>query len=221
MNLRRIASSADREQSRYGDLLKLARWFDGADDDTAHALWAAAFGLYSCRHLGMTAETDDEPVPPATSWWHGPVADVPLSLRQYGNRTAKGRAGSRADFSAAKQARVAEREAAEQERREALAELSRHPGPLGSTRLSDQARTALLDLYSRALTGHGRPLTGDAEAAASAGGIRVTVRRTPGQSTVIASPAGRMELVGLSVAIVPTAAWAGAVAAGQRGEVSA
>jgi hypothetical protein len=30
-----------------------------------------------------------------------------------------------------------------------------------------------------------------------------------------------MELVGLSVAIVPTAAWAGAVAAGQRGEVSA
>jgi uncharacterized protein (TIGR02677 family) len=221
VNLRRIASSADREQSRFGDLLKLARWFDQADDDTAHALWAAAFGLYSCRHLGMIAETDDEPVSPATSWWHGPVADVPITLRQYGNRTAKGRAGSRADFSGAKQARVAEREAAERERREALDELSRHPGPLGSIRLSDQARTALLDLYSRALTGHGRPLVGDAEAGASVGGVRVTVRRAPGQSTVITSPAGRMELVGLSVAVMGSAGWAGAAASGERGEVSA
>jgi uncharacterized protein (TIGR02677 family) len=221
MNLRRIASSAEREQSRYGDLLKLARWFDQADDDTAHALWAAAFGLYSCRHLAMTAETDDEPVPPATSWWHGPVAEVPITLRQYGNRTAKGRAGSRADYSAAKQTRVAEREAAERERWEAHAELSRHPGPLGSVRLSDQARTALLDLYSRALTGHGRPLAKDAEASASAGDVRVTVRRTPGQSTVIVSPAGRMELADLSVVVMQAAAWTGAEGAGQRGEVSA
>ena len=221
VNLRRIASSADREQSRRGDLLKVARWFDRADDDTAHALWAAAFGLYSCRHLGMAAETDDEPVSPATSWWHGPVADVPITLRQYGNRTAKGRAGSRADFSAAKKARVAEREAAERERREALAELSRHPGPLGSVRLSDQARTALLDLYSRALTGHGRPLTADAEAAASAGGVRVAVRRAPGESTVIISPAGRMQLVGVSVAVTATAAWAATAGSGERGEVSA
>jgi uncharacterized protein (TIGR02677 family) len=221
MNLRRIASAAEREQSRYGDLLKLARWFDQADDDTGHALWAAAFGLYSCRHLAMTAETEDEPVPPATSWWHGPVADVPITLRQYGNRTAKGRAGSRADYSAAKQARVAEREAAERERREALAELSRHLGPLGSVRLSDQARTALLDLYSRALTSHGRPLTEDVEAAASAGGVRVTVRRTPGQSTVVTSPAGRMELADLLVAVTPAAGWASPDGEGQRGEVSA
>jgi uncharacterized protein (TIGR02677 family) len=221
VNLRRIASAAEREQSRYGDLLKLARWFDRADDDTAHALWAAAFGLYSCRHLGMAAETDDEPVPPATSWWHGPVANVPVTLRQYGHRTAKGRAGSRADFSAAKQARVAEREAAERARREALAELARHPGHLGSVRLSDQARSALLDLYSRALAGHGRPLTGDAEAAASAGGVRVAVRRTPGQSTVITSPAGRMELVGLSVMVMPAASWAQAAAPSRPGEASA
>jgi uncharacterized protein (TIGR02677 family) len=205
VNLRRIASAAEREQSRYGDLLKLARWFDGADDDTAHALWAAAFGLYSCRHLGIVAETDDEPVPPSTSWWQGPPADVPLTLRQYGNRTAKGRAGSRADFSAAKRARVAERQAAERDRRDALAELARHPGRLGSVRLSDQARTALLELYSRALAAHGRPLTADAEAAAWADDLRVTIRRTPGQSTVITSPAGRMELVGLSIAVMPAA----------------
>ena len=222
VNLRRIASAAGREQSRYGDLLKLAGWFDGADDDTAHALWAAAFGLYSCRHLGMAAESDDQPVPAATSWWRGPVADVPLTLRQYGNRAARGRAGSRADFAAAKRARVAEREAAEREHRETLAELARHPGRLGSVRLSDQARTALLDLYSRALAGHGRPLTQDAEAGASAGGVRIAVRRTPGESTVITSPAGRMELVGLSIAVMSAEAGSVPVAAhGQPREVSA
>jgi uncharacterized protein (TIGR02677 family) len=222
VNLRRIASAAEREQSRYGDLLKLAGWFDGADDDTAHALWAAAFGLYSCRHLGMAAESDDQPVPAATSWWRGPVADVPLTLRQYGNRTARGRAGSRADFAAAKRARVAEREAAEREHRETLAELARHPGQLGSVRLSDQARTALLDLYSRALAGHGRPLTRDAEADASAGGVRIAVRRTPGESTVITSPAGRMELVGLSIAVMSAEAGSAPVAAhGRPREVSA
>jgi uncharacterized protein (TIGR02677 family) len=220
VNLRRIASAAEREQSRYGDLLKLARWFDGAADDTAHALWAAAFGLYSSRHLGIVAETDDQPLPPATSWWQGPVADVPITLRQYGNRTAKGRAGSRADYSAAKRARVAEREGIERRRREALAELASHPGRLGHVRLSDQARSALLDLYSRALTGHGRPLAEDAEAAALADGLRVTVRSTPGQSTVITSPAGRMELVGLSIVVMP-AALARQAGAGQPGEVSA
>jgi uncharacterized protein (TIGR02677 family) len=201
VNLRRIASAAEREQSRYGDLLKLARWFDRADDDTAHAMWAAAFGLYSGRHLSMVTQTDDVPVPSATSWWHGPVADVPVTLRQYGHRTIKGRTGSRADYAAAKRARVAEREAAEDRRRAAVAELASHSGPLGSLRLSDQARAALLDLYSRALAGHGRPLAADAAASAWADGLRVTVRRTPGQSTIIVSPAGRMELVGLSIEI--------------------
>ncbi len=223
VNLRRIASAAEREQSRYGDLLKLARWFDEADDDTAHALWAAAFGLYSCRHLGVVAQLDDEPVPPTTSWWQGPAADVPITLRQYGHRVIKGRAGSRADFSAAKRARVAEREAAERHRRDAVAELARHRGRLGTIRLSDQARTALLELYSRALAGHGRPLTEDSEAAAWTDGLRVTVHRTPGRSTVVTSPAGRMELVDLSIAVRPAMDSYGQRAGetGQPGEASA
>ncbi len=220
VNLRRIASAAEREQSRYGDLLKLARWFDEAGDDDAHALWAAAFGLYSCRHLSVVAQADDEPVTPTASWWDGPVADVPITLRQYGHRVIKGRVGSRADFSAAKRARVAEREAAERSRRDALAELARCSGRLGTIRLSDQARIALLELYSRALAGYGRPLTEGAEAAAWTDGLRVTVRRTPGQATVITSPAGRMELVDLSIVVGP-AAGADDRAAGGPGEASA
>ncbi len=201
VNLRRIASSAEREQSRYGDLLKLARWFDEADDETAHALWAAAFGLYSCRHLGVVADDEDEPVPATASWWLAPAAEVPVTLRQYGHRVIKGRTGRRADFSTAKQARVAEREAAERHRREALAELARHAGALGTVRLSDAARGVLLDLYSRALTGHGRPLADGTEAATLVEGLRLTARRTPGRSTVVVSPAGRMELVDLMLTI--------------------
>ena len=222
VNLRRIASAAEREQSRYGDLLKLARWFDAAADDTAHSLWAAAFGLYPSRHLGITAETEDEPLPATTSWWQGPVADVPVTLRLYGNRTAKGRAAGLADYSAAKRARLAEREAAERVRGEALAELARHAGSLGAIRLSDPARTALLDLYSRALAGHGRLLAEGAEATALADGLRISVRHTPGLSTIITSPAGRMELVGMSLTVLPAvSAPARSAGSGQPREASA
>lgn len=201
VNLRRIASSTDREQSRYGDLLKLARWFDDADDETAHALWVAAFGLYSSRHLGVVADDDSDPVPPTTSWWRGPVADVPVTLRRHGRRTARGRSGSREDFAAARQARVAEREEAERRRREAVDELARHRGALGQVRLSDDARVALLDLYSRALTGHGRPVTGEKAATATTYGLELSVTRTPGRSTVVTSPAGRLELVDLTLSV--------------------
>ena len=201
VNLRRIASSAEREQSRYGDLLKLARWFDEAADATAHALWASAFGLYRCRHLGVVADDDGDPVPVTTSWWHGPVAEVPVTLRAYGQRTIRGRSGRRVDFGAAKQARVADREAVERRRREAQAELARHPGPLGTVRLSDDARTALLDLYSQALTERGRPLAEGAEALAATDEVRLAVTRTPGRSTVVTSPAGRLELVDVTLAI--------------------
>jgi uncharacterized protein (TIGR02677 family) len=86
VNLRRIASSGTLDRSRYGDLLRLARWFDAADDDTAHALWAAAFGLYPCRHLAFPADDDADPVPATASWWRTPVADVPVTLRQAGER---------------------------------------------------------------------------------------------------------------------------------------
>lgn len=206
VNLRRIASSAEREQSRYGDLLKLARWFDGADDEHAHALWVAAFGLYPARHLGVVADDDGDPVPATTSWWRAPAADVPVTLRRYGHRTAKGRSGRREDFTAARNARVAEREAAERRRREAVDELARQHGRLDRARLSDDARGVLLELYSRALTGHGRPLGDGDEAEATTGGLLVTVVRTPGRSTIVTSPAGRLELVDISVAVEPAGA---------------
>ncbi|MGI9001172.1 MAG: TIGR02677 family protein [Pseudonocardia sp.] len=205
VNLRRIATSSQREQSRYGDLLKLAGWFATADDDTAHALWASAFGLYSCRHLAFAADDDAEPVPATASWWRTPSAEVPVALRRYGERAIRGRTGRRDDYAQAKAARLAEREATERRRAAALAEIAAKAGRLGAVRLSDDARAALLDLYARALVGRGRPLgLGDTAEVEVAGGealLRLAVSRTPGASTVISSPAGRLELVDLTLVV--------------------
>ncbi|MFC5993503.1 TIGR02677 family protein [Pseudonocardia hispaniensis] len=205
VNLRRIATGR-REQSRYGDMLTLARWFAEADDDTAHALWASAFGLYSCRHLGFPADDDADPVPPTASWWRTPSAEVPVALRRHGARVIRGRTGRRDDYGETKAARLAERERAEQRRAAALAEIGRHAGRPGALRLSDEARVLLLELYARALGGHGRPLgSGDvAEVAADGASWRLAVRRTPGADTVVTSPAGRMRLHDLTLAVEHT-----------------
>lgn len=210
VNLRRIATTSEREQSRYADLLRLARWFDDADDETAHSLWASAFGLYACRHLAFVADDDADPVPPTASWWRTPVAEVPVTLRQRGERHVAGRSGRRQDFTATKNARLAERQAAERRRAAALAEIARHRGELEHVRLSDEARAALLDVYARALSGAVRTLdagqAATADATASAGSraaFRLGVRRTPGRSTTVSSPSGRLVLNDLTLVLEP------------------
>ncbi|MFR9806678.1 TIGR02677 family protein [Pseudonocardia sp. RS010] len=205
VNLRRIAKG-NREQSRYTDLLTLASWFAEAEDDTAHALWASAFGLYSCRHLAFAADDDDDPVPATASWWRTPVADVPLALRRTGTRTIRGRTGRKEDFAAAKAARIAERERAERARAAALAEIGSRRGRLGVVRLSDDARAVLLNLYAQALVGRGRPLADGATAEADTEDWRLVVERSPGADTVIVSPEGRLELTGLTLHVVPRGA---------------
>jgi len=76
VNLRRIAASSEREQKQGIPIwCVLPAGSTPQDDDTAHALWAAAFGLYPSRHLGFVADDDDNPVPPTTSWWQAPAAE--------------------------------------------------------------------------------------------------------------------------------------------------
>lgn len=202
-NLRRIAAGADRHQSRYGDLVRLAGWFEESHDDRAHELWAAAFGLYSARHLSFAAEVEGDPVPSTRSWWESPAAEVPVGLRLRGDRQAGGRAGARADYSAAKRARLAEREAQEQRVRAAAAELATHAGRLGDLRVSDDARTTFLDLYAAALTRAGRPLgpddTARAELRTTGTSLTLVVRREPGTRVRLRSPAGMLTLRDLCV----------------------
>jgi uncharacterized protein (TIGR02677 family) len=208
-NLRRIAAGADRQQSRYADLVRMARWFDAADDDRANELWAAAFGLYSARHLSFPADPDGDPAPATQSWWLAPVAEVPVGLRTHGARKAGGRTGARVDYSAAKGARLAERAEQQRRRADALRELAAHAGPLVEARLGDDARAAFLDLYAQALARHGRPLadgeTAHGEVRLDDAVLRLELRAEAGVDVRVKSPAGTLTLRDLAVTLVDAA----------------
>lgn len=192
-NLRRIAG-ADREHGRYADLVRLAGWFDTADDDQAHALWAAVFGLYPARHLGFLSDDPEQPVTAVTSWWDAPRAEIPVMLRERGERRVAGRSGRREDFAAAKAARLAEREHAERDRQRAVAEVAAHRGRIATVRLSDAARDVLLDAYAAALAAG----IGGLEPAAALPGsdALIVVHSGTDLRTVVISPTGRLTLVG-------------------------
>jgi len=197
VNLRRLATSTDREVSRYADLVRLARWFDGSDNENAAALWASAFGLYPCRHLAFVADTDGESPPPTSSWWRGAVADVPVMLRASGERKAAGQTARREDFSAVKAQRLRERAVAEAERTAALEELRHQLGPFADRTLSDSARVQLLELHARALSAAGGPLHGPARATAAlpdGGRVSLVVTPAPGMVTSLRSPSGNLVL---------------------------
>ncbi len=219
-NLRRIAAGADRQQSRYGDLVRLAGWFDASADDRAHELWVAAFGLYSSRHLSFAADSEGDPVPATRSWWSSPPAEVPVGLRTHGDRQPGGRAGARVDYSTAKQARLAERKEHERRLAEALRELARCAGPLRQVKVSDQARSAFLDLYANALTQLGRPLTdgttarGELRVAGTA--LRLELRADPGARVRLKSPAGVLTLRDLAIELIDAAASVGEGARRER-----
>ena len=200
VNLRRISTSTEREVSRYADLLRLATWFDVSEPADARALRAAAFGLYSCRHLSFVADPDADPPPATRSWWRAPVAYVPVMLQPCGERKTAGATARREDFAAAKARRIVERERGQHERDEALRELAACRGVHVELELSDGARVALLELSARALSGAGGPLR--APATARSEQVTLVVRRSPGRSTCLRSPSGALELVDLTLELV-------------------
>lgn len=203
VNAKRMIRSATGEVSRRGDLLKVARWFDGCDDATGHDLFAAAFGLYGARHLGVAAKDDDE-LPATTSWWDGPVAPVPVALRERGSRAPRGRAANAEDY--AEQRERLRKEAAEaaERQRAAAAELRAAASRLSEVRLSPAAASLLLGLIARSLAA-ATPGFSSVSGADDDLGVRVILTREPGASTVIRSADGDFTLDEFSVAIGATA----------------
>ncbi|WP_169744220.1 TIGR02677 family protein [Knoellia aerolata] len=202
-NLRRIASSADREHGRYADLVRLAGWFDTSADDAAHALWATAFGLHPCRHLSFVADDPERPVSPTTSWWVAPSAEVPLMLRRSGLRSVHGRPSRTVDYSAAKAARVSERAESERGRAAALAELASLRGRIDGVRLSEAARTELLEVYAACLAqGGGSPSAqGPLTAPIPHSDHELVIEDAPGERSVLHGPSGRLEFVDRALSV--------------------
>jgi uncharacterized protein (TIGR02677 family) len=103
---------------RSADFRALARWFaEAPDDDAAHQLWRAAFGLCPARHLSVTTETAAawDGLSPGTPWRDAPPIRISPQLRKTGSYERRGKPNQVRDRSGERELlrRRAEREAAE------------------------------------------------------------------------------------------------------------
>jgi uncharacterized protein (TIGR02677 family) len=198
-NAKRMIRSATSELSRRKDLLRLAGWFDAADDATAHDLFVAAFGLYSARHLSAAPDADRD-VPAMTRWWDGPVAAVPVALRERGSRTPRGRAAAAEDYTGQREQLRAEAAEAARRQHAAAAELRAASARIAEVRLSGAATGLLLDLVARSLAG-APPGFAEITGTDDDLDLRVRLTRSPGRRTVIRGADGDFALDGLTLAV--------------------
>lgn len=198
--VKRATSGGGLLPSRRGELLKLASWFHGAKADTAHQLYAAAFGLYSARNLLPAPEHDgdDEHTP----WRDGPAIDVLVSVRTRGDRGARGRTSRIVEDPMTEQTLLAEARQADEHRTAAATELAA-ARDFGGVTLSPGALTALCDLLTLAMAQ--RETTGDdGEAVDPVRNLRLTITPEPGRHTTIRTAAGTLTVRDSAVHVNPT-----------------
>jgi uncharacterized protein (TIGR02677 family) len=193
--------------SRRADLLKLAAWFHTADSDTAHRLYDAAFGCYPARHLLVGPEEPDTSAGPGTSWWDSAPVDVPVSLRERGDRAARGRSSRVPDPGADAQRLLARARQQSEARRAAAAELIA-AGSLHRSRLSRAARDLLLDKLSALFAAVS---TGDATVEHRDADLGLLLRATParGMATVVTGDDGTVTIHDVMLVAVPLGAAGG------------
>jgi uncharacterized protein (TIGR02677 family) len=191
-NAKRLLDSSGTGFSRRADFLRLTRWFAAADDEQAHRLYDAAFGAYPARHLLFGPDEPDPRIGPTTSWWHAEPVPIPVSLRERGDRTMRGRTSRVPDPTADRLRLTAEAEQEAEQRQAAAAELAL-AGALHGTTISPAARDLLLDLVGALLARQGEYVT-DHDA-----GLRL--RAVPGPDTVVRSPDGTTTFVRLSLTV--------------------
>lgn len=109
--LRRVMHGRRGGVSRESQLQFLARWFvDVGSEDDAHALFGAAFGMRSARHLAV-AYDDVDAIPVGRSWWTANPVQISMTLREYGKPPSPGRPGPLRDNARARAAALAEQQA--------------------------------------------------------------------------------------------------------------
>lgn len=208
-NLTRLSRVGLGAASRRADFVRLARWFDAAEQvDRSHDLAAAAFGLGSCRHLGVFAADVDDPVSTLTSWIDAPPANVPVSLRQRGEVTARGGTTPIRDRSLEREMLRRRRDQQRQTAERTAIELLACTGPddrIDGAELSVAAFARLRDLISR--SSH-RAAANAPERSVVDGGLCCTVRRVAGVErlvTTVTSPEGRFTMFDVEVLLTASA----------------
>jgi uncharacterized protein (TIGR02677 family) len=205
-NLTRLSRSGLGGSSRRADYLRLVAWLDEAGRERPEELprlAAAAFGLFPCRHLGVVPGDDADPVPTSTSWWDAPPAPVPVSLRERGDTTNRGRSAQVADRSTERAHLLARRRAEEERAAAARVELLAAAGPCGAladgVALSPGALRALQQVLAGAVVAMG-PARDKGEATAR--GIRCIVERRPGEDLAVRTPEGALVLHELALTVL-------------------
>jgi uncharacterized protein (TIGR02677 family) len=191
-NAKRLLDASGTGFSRRADFLRLTRWFAAADDEQAHRLYNSAFGAYPARHLLFGPDEPDPRVGPTVSWWHAEPVTVPVSLRERGDRTMRGRSSRVPDPTADRLRLTAEAQREAEQRQAAAAELAL-AGALHGATISPAARDLLLTLVGALLAQQGEQVA-DHDA-----GLRL--RAVPGPDTVVSSPDGDTTFVGLSLTV--------------------
>jgi uncharacterized protein (TIGR02677 family) len=197
-NAKRLLDSSGTGFSRRADFLRLACWFHSSNDDDAHRLFVATIGAYPARHLSFGPDEPDPRVGPMTSWWHDDPVQVPVSLRERGDRAIRGRTSRVPDPTADRLRLIADARREAEQRQAAASELAL-TGTLHGATISPAARDLLLDLLADLLT-HGDTGTVDHDL-----GLRLSAHS--GADTVITSPDGATTVHGLRLAIDTAAAW--------------
>ena len=202
-NVTRLSRAGLGTASRRSDFLRLARFFDGAATaDEAHQIAAAAFGLVSCRRLGTLSADADDPAPSTTSWRDAPRAVVPVSLRERGDITARGRPTPVRDRQRERE-RIRRRRERNRAATEAIAaellSCADSEGYVDGAEMSVAGFSMLRDLISR--SGHASDVHAVMRTVADYG-VRCTVRRVGGASTAVKCPEGRLVMHGLVVSVI-------------------
>ncbi len=201
-NVTRLSRAGLGAISRRSDFLRLARFFDrAATADDAHEIAAAAFGLVSCRRLGTLSADADDPEPSTMSWRDAPSAVVPVSLRERGDITKRGRSTPLRDRRRERELIQRDRELKRVSREAAVAELLScrdSQGCIDGAEMSVAAFSILRDLISQ--SGHGCDSHADIRTATESG-IQCAVDRVEEASTTLRCPEGRLMLHGLVVTV--------------------
>ncbi len=201
-NVTRLSRAGLGTASRRSDFLRLAGFFDrAATADEAHQIAAATFGLISCRRLGTPSADADDPAPSTTPWRDAPRAVVPVSLRERGDTTARGRPtpvrDRQRERERIRQHRERSRVAAEATAAELLS-CADSRGRVDGAELSVAGFLMLRELISR--SSHAGDAHADVRTVADYG-VRCTVRRIEGASTAVKCPEGRLAMHGLVVSV--------------------
>lgn len=200
-NAKRMLAAAGTGLSRRDDLIKLAGWFDESDMDTAHRLFAAAFGAYSSRHLLLGPDIAFTVDGVSTSWWDAAPVDVPVSLRERGDRSARGRTSPVPDPGLAREAVLASARLEIEARRAASAELVA-AGDLHGAHVSPAARDLVMDQLGNLMAIH-QDLSSTLSFSDTDLGMVLTVVPDPNTVTVISASDGAVSIHGVSLHATP------------------